>query len=410
MSFAGKTLTKDTDDAMPKFTPPVLKGLLKKPGRHPDVEAKGLYFRTVGDGKAYWVYRFRLAGREREMSLGPYPETSLKDARVRHAGLRTQVLNKTDPMAGKRGAPVASSEKPTFGAMADDYVATHEGSWRNSKHRWQWTQTLTQHCSAIREKPVDEVSTSDVLAVLKPIWTKTPETASRLRGRIESVIDAARALNHIPEDRANPARWKGHLDKLLPRQNRLARGHHAAMPYADVPNFVIKLSKIDATASWALRLTILTAARSGETLNMTWKEVNLNDRVWTVPAERMKMGKPHDVPLSDQAMSILREQEAKRRDNPFVFPGRPQRPLSNMSMAMLMRRVGAGDFTVHGFRSAARSWMADQGVPFELAEATLAHTVGNAVVQAYQRSSMLERRRPVLQAWADFVTGKVSGA
>ena len=390
---------------MTKFTPPVLRGLLKKPGRHPDGEAKGLYFRAVGDGKAYWVFRYRLHGREREMSLGPYPEVTLADARAKHAGLRAQVLNKADPLAHKRAATSTTpSEKPTFGAMADQYVADHEGGWRNIKHRWQWSQTLTQHCAAIRNTPVDQIATADVLSVLKPLWTKTPETASRLRGRIELVINAARALSHIPEDKANPARWKGHLDHLLPKQNRLSRGHHKALAYADLPEFVKRLREVQAgnTAALALEFLILTATRTSETLNMTFDEIDFDKAVWQIPAARMKMGKPHDVPLSDRALAILRALKAEPSKNPFVFAGRPTKPLSNMSLNMLLRRLKV-PVTVHGFRSSFRDWAAETGVVFEVAEACLAHSVGSAVTAAYLRTSMLERRRPVLQSWADYI-------
>ena len=223
------------------------------------------------------------------------------------------------------------------------------------------------------------------------------------------MINAARALGHIPEDKANPARWKGHLDHLLPKQNRLSRGHHKALPYADLPEFVKRLRAVQAgnTAALALEFLILTATRTSETLNATWDEIDFETATWTVPKERMKMQKEHQVPLADRALAILKAQHETSGRNPHVFPGRPTKPLSNMSLNMTLRRMEV-PVTVHGFRSSARSWMADTGVPFELAEACLAHTVGNAVVQAYQRSSMLERRRPVLQSWADFVTGKTS--
>ena len=277
---------------MAKFTPPVLRGLLKKPGRHPDEEAKGPYFRAVGDGKAYWVYRYRLHGHEREMSLGPYPEVKLADARAKHAELRAKVLKKSDPLAGKRALmPTTPSGKPTFGAMADDYqeprtrVAQH-------KHRAQWSMTLTVHARAIRDTPVDQVTTTDVLGVLRPLWIETPETASRLRGRVESVINAARALGHLPEDKANPARWKGHLDHLLPKPKKLSRGHHAAMPYADLPQFMTRLREMPGVASPALEFLILTATRTSETLNATWEEIDFEAAIWRVPAVRMKMGKP----------------------------------------------------------------------------------------------------------------------
>jgi integrase len=317
-------------------------------------------------------------------------------------------VDRVDPLAEKRAAKTAQpSAAPAFGAMADEFIAAHEPSWRSGKHTWQWKQTLGQYAGPLRDIPVNEVATADVLAVLKPLWTRTPETGSRLRGRIEAVIDMARALGHIDPDKANPARWKGHLDHLLPPAKKLGvRGHHAAMPYADLPAFMAKLSEINTTASRALAFTILTCARTSETIHATWDEIDFQTATWGVALQRMKMQKPHDVPLSEPALNILGDQLAGRGKNPFVFPGKPRQPLSSMAMAMLMRRMGVGEFTVHGFRSAARSWMADTGVEFSLAEAALAHTVGNAVVQAYQRSWMLERRRPLMQSWADFVCGK----
>ena len=396
-------------DMAGKLTARAVESRAKRKGRYSDGD--GLFLRVLDPGKRiYWTYRYTL-GKERETSIGPYPEMSLADARAKHADLRAMVLSKIDPLAGKRGAAVVtpSSVKPTFGAMADDYVATHEGSWRNMKHRWQWTQTLTQHCKPIWSKPVDQIATADVLAVLKPIWNKTPETASRLRGRIESVIDAARALGHIPEDKANPARWKGHLDKLLPKQNRLSRGHHAAMPYSDLSEFVAKLGGMPGVASRALRFTILTVARTGEALGMTWDEVSLDDAVWRIPASRMKMGKPHRVPLSDAALAILRMQAAERGQNPFVFPGRPMRSLSNMALAMLMRRVGAGDVTVHGMRSAFRDWATEiDKTEYATAERCLAHVVGNSAALSYDRSDRLELRKAIMNAWGEYVTGKTA--
>ena len=263
----------------------------------------------------------------------------------------------------------APSQKPTFGAMADDYVATHEGSWRNSKHRWQWTRTLTQHCAAIRDMPVDQIATADVLAVLKPIWAKTPETGSRLRGRMESVIDAARALGHIPEEKANPAHWKGHLDHLLPKLSKLSRGHHKAMAYANVPEFVQRLRATVSMAALALEFLILTATRSGETLGMAWREIDFDAATWFIPKERIKKtDEAFSVPLSDWALAILRALEAGGGDNPFVFPGQPQRPLSNMALAMLLRRMNV-DVTPHGFRTSFRRWASDVAhAEFEVAE------------------------------------------
>ncbi len=396
---------------MGKLNEKGLQALIEKPGRHGD--GQGLYFRTLGLGRAYWVYRYRAGGKEREMSLGPFPELSLAEARAKHVAARKAVVvDKADPLADRRAAKAAAADRadtPTFGECADAYVASHETGWKNPKHRDQWRMTLTKYCEAIRDTPVDKVDAKAVLRVLKPLWTKTPETASRLRGRIEAVQASAQVAGHIDPDRPNPARWKGWLDQMLPNPKKVGkrRGHHAAMPYSDLSAFMARLKGTPGTAASALGFTILTAARSGEVLRATWDEIDLATATWTIPGLRMKMGKPHAVPLSDAALSILRAQEAERRRSPHVFPGgRPRQPLSIMAMTMVMRRLGAGAFTVHGFRSAARSWMADNGVEFELAEACLAHAVGNAVVQAYQRSSMLERRRPVMQAWASFLSGE----
>ena len=389
---------------MAKLTQAALRSLIKKPGRHSD--GGGLYFRVLNDAKAYFVYRYTVSGKERETSLGPFPELGLAEAREKHAELRKMVkVDRADPIAEKRAAKTTPpSAVPTFGAMADEFIAAHEPSWRSGKHAWQWKQTLGQYAAPLRDTPVNGVATADVLAVLKPLWTRAPETGSRLRGRIEAVIDMARALGHIDADRANPARWKGHLDHLLPPAKKLARGHHAAMPYDQLPELMARLAETPGVASRALTFTILTCARTSEVLHATWDEISFADAIWRVPASRMKMQKPHDVPLSEQALRLLGDQMGHRGKSVYVFPGRPRQPLSAMAMAMLLRRMGV-DATVHGFRSSARSWMADVGTPFELAESALAHTVGNAVVQAYQRSSMLERRRPLMQSWANFVIG-----
>jgi integrase len=380
------------------------KKLLEKPSRHGDGD--GLYFRTLGLGRAYWVYRYRASGKEREMSLGPYPELSLIEARAKHAAARKAVVvDKIDPLAEKRAAKHATAKAvPTFGEAADAYLASHETAWRNPKHRDQWRMTLTRYCESIRSTPVDQVDAKAVLRVIEPMWAEVPETASRLRGRIEAVLASGQVAGHIDPDRPNPARWRGWLDQMLAK--RKARGHHAAMPYADLPAFMARLAETPGAAAKALAFTVYTAARSGETLGMTWddNEVDLAKATWTVPASRMKAGKEHAVPLSDAAIALLSGLERRGR---YVFPGAARdRPLSIMAMTMAMRRLGAGAFTVHGMRSAARSWMADQGVPFELAEACLAHAPGDAVVQAYQRSSMLERRRPIMSAWANFVLAR----
>jgi integrase len=234
-------------------------------------------------------------------------------------------------------------------------------------------------------------------------------TGSRLRGRIEKIVDAARALGHIDRDRANPARWKGHLELLLPKPKKLARGHHAAMPYADAPAFVQRLRASTSTAALALEFLILTATRTGETLGAQWGEISFEAATLTVAKERMKTNEAFSIPLSDRALDILRALEAERGKNPFVFAGRPQRPLSNMALAMLLRRMNVG-VTTHGFRTSFRTWCSEIAhAEFEIAELCLSHRIGSAVSRAYNRTSMLERRRPLMQAWCDFVTGKTSG-
>jgi integrase len=330
--------------------------------------------------------------------------------------MRASVFAGTDPMAGKRARRAAAAgpitrPAPTFGEMADRYIDTHQASWRSPKHHQQWRSSIAAYCGPIRDRPVDRIDTQAVLGVLQPIWTKIPETASRVRGRIETILNAARALGHTDENRANPARWRGHLDQLLPKQPSLARGNHAALPYGDVPALMARLKNAAGAAAKALAFLILTAARSGEILGARWDELDEAAAVWTVPARRMKAGKAHRVPLSVQAMAILAEMRvARRNDHPFVFPGqRPRKPLSNMALEMTMRRFGAGEFTPHGMRSGFRDWATEvERVEYATAERCLAHAVGNDAALAYDRSDRLELRRPVMTRWAQFVLPPLS--
>ena len=255
-----------------------------------------------------------------------------------------------------------------------------------------------------------------MLAVLKPLWTRAPKTASRLRGRIQTVIEAAQALGHIHEDKANPARWKGHLDKLLPKPVRLSRGHQRALPYANVPAFVKRLRASSNITALALEFLVLTATRTGETLGAQWREVDLDAAVWTVPPSRMKVGDAFSVPLPERAVAILAVARRAARKPPepdaFVFPGViAKKPLSSGALAMLMGRMGVRDATVHGFRTSFRTWCSDVAhAPFEVAEACLSHRIGSAVSRAYNRSDMLERRRPVMDEWAAFLDGEAEAA
>ncbi len=379
-----------------------------KPGRYSD--GNGLYLNVTASGTKSWVFRFTVpGGKVTEMGLGPVDLVTLAEAREKARQARRQVASGQNPIEAKRAEKQARDGRKTFGECALAYVEAHEASWRNDKHRWQWRHTLETYCAAIWERPVDAVDVVAVLGILQPLWSQIPETASRLRGRIEAVLDAARARGLVPHDQANPARWKGHLDKLLPKRQKLYRGHHKALPYSDVPAFVASLREREAVAALALEFTILTATRSGEVLGARWSEIDLGAKVWTVPAARMKAGRDHRVPLSDRAMAIL-ERLAETRTGDFVFPGqRPGKPLSAMAMEMCLRRMKS-EVTVHGFRSSFRDWCGEEThFPREVAEAALAHAVGNEVEAAYRRGDALEKRRTLMGAWADFVEGKAVG-
>ncbi len=283
-------------------------------------------------------------------------------------------------------------------------------SWRNSKHAAQWETTLREYAAPLRRLPATTITTDDVLSVLKPLWNEKPETASRLRGRIERVLDAAKAQGLRTGE--NPARWRGHLDQLLPKRQQLTRGHHAAMSYGDVPAFIGALQPGQATAALALEFTILTAARRGEVLGARWDEFDLERAVWTVPAHRMKAGREHRVPLSRRAVAILKDlRQADGKE--FVFVGhKPGKPLSGMTLGKVIRRMKIEDVTVHGFRSAFRDWAAEcTNFPNEVCEAALAHVIESKTEAAYRRSDLFEKRRKLMEAWASYCavpkTGKV---
>jgi integrase len=373
-----------------------------RPGKYSD--GGGLYLRIDNDevsNRKRWIFRFLSRDRTREMGLGGYPEVSLANARKARDAAEKLVQSGQDPIAAREDGRRAHIGKPTFGQVADALIEARSSEWRNDKHRAQWKMTLLHYAAPLRSRPVDEIDTDAVLSILQPIWLSKAETASRLRGRIETVIDAARAKGHIPRNEANPARWRGHLDKLLPKRAKLTRGHHAALPYAKVPTFVTELRARDATAAAALEFCILTAARSGEVFGARWEEIDLPNKVWTVPAKRMKAAREHRVPLSARAIEILLRLE-ERRTGDFVFAGlKPNRPLSSMAMEMLLRRMRLTDVTVHGFRSAFRDWAGNEtDFARELAEAALAHVIGDQAEQAYRRGDALEKRRALMDAWA----------
>jgi integrase len=382
---------------------------LKRPGRHSD--GGGLYLKVLPDGRRQWVFMYRWQGSQREMGLGAFLPTntekgasytyvSLADARAKAGEARQALADGINPMSARKSA----AEIPTFGDFADELIKEIAGGFRNEKHVEQWKMTLGDaYCKAIRKKKVNEITTQDVLGVLKPVWTTVPETASRVRGRIERVLDAAKAKGHRCGE--NPALWRGHLSLLLPKRQKLTRGHHAALAYEELPAFMAKLDARPDIAARAMKFTILTAARSGETFGATWAEFDMTKKVWTVPKERMKAGKEHRVPLTDPVIAIL---EAMREDfgsapDQVIFPGRSRKkPLSNTAMDMTLRRMNV-DVTMHGFRSTFRDWCGEESsFSREVAEAALAHSVGDETELAYRRGDALEKRRKLMTAWAKF--------
>jgi integrase len=394
-----------------------VKALARKPGRHL-VESGGLYLRVLDPTKVYWAYRFTLHGRVREMSLGGWPRLTLAEARAKHRALRTKVLDdKSDPLAAKRAASSSARAElrsiPTFGKVADDYVRAKSKEWRHPVHLAAWMRTVTKDCAALRSMPVNQINTEAVRRVLQPLWERVPETGLRARGRIEQILNAARALGHIDPDRANPARWRGHLDQLLanPRKIGPPRSNYAAMPFKELTAYMETLRAAQGVSYTALAFTILTAARTSEVLRATWDEINLEENLWTVPKERMKKGdRLHRVPLSSAAMDLVRHQLKTREQSRYVFPGHvAHRPLAINAMVHALKRTGAGDYTVHGFRSAFRDWAGDETVfQREVIEAALSHAVGDATEAAYRRGDALAKRRELMEAWAQYLSGESS--
>ncbi|TIL40671.1 integrase arm-type DNA-binding domain-containing protein [Mesorhizobium sp.] len=375
---------------------------VKASGRHSD--GGGLYLWVSPSGSKSWLFMWARDGKRREMGLGAYPTVSLAKARARAADCRSAVEEGRDPIAEK-----AKEAEPTFGECADKYITTIKSEWRNAKHEYQWNQTLTSFCESIRPKRVSTITTEDVLEVLAPIWQAKAETASRLRGRIERVLEFAKVKGWRSGE--NPAAWRGNLRNLLPKRQRLQRGHQPAMPYAEIPAFTARLRKAEAMAARALEFTILTVARSCETLGATWPEIDFKGKLWNVPKERMKAGAPHTVPLSVEALAILKALHEQRQEGQqFIFTRDSENPLSNMAMMMLLRRMKQTEITVHGFRSGFRDWCGDAtSFPREVAEAALAHKVGNETERAYRRSDALEKRRKLMQAWADYLAAAKAG-
>ena len=377
---------------------------LKDPGRHAD--GGGLYLRITKSGAKSWVFMTSKGGAGREeIGLGGHSSVSLAKAREIADQMREKVATGGNPrdvisVLTAKPAPVM----PKFGQFAEGYISGVEGGWKNAVHRQQWRNTLRDHAGLLTEMPLDEIGTEDLLAVLKPIWPKIPETADRVRNRIEKILDAAKVLGFRSRDSINPAQWRGHLNLLLPRKNKLSRGHHKALPFNDAPNFLAQLRNRSAVAAKALEFNILTAARTGEVLGARWDEIDLSKKIWTVPAVRMKAGNEHVVPLSRAAMSLLEvvgPEERSRKGLIFIAKGAS---LSNMAMSMLLRRMKIENATVHGFRSTFRDWAGDcTEYPRDLVEMALAHTISEKAEAAYRRNTAIERRRALMEDWAVFL-------
>lgn len=380
---------------------------LTEPGTYTD--GNGLRLIIKGNGRKYWDLRYQLNGKRREMGLGTYPERSLAEARDAANDARRLIRAGQDPLdarqAEQEAAQLEQAKQITFATVAADYIKAHRAGWKNAKHAQQWENTLKTYADPIIGKlPPADIGTDHILKVLQPIWLTKPETASRVRNRIELVLDAAKARKL--RDGENPARWRGHLDKLLPKRTKVsAVKHHAALPWSELPAFMKELRKFDDLGYKAMQMTILTTCRTSEVLGATWPEIDLERRVWTVPAERMKMRKEHRVPITD-ALAELLESLPRVEGNPYLFPGqRPGRPLSNMCMLMGLRRMKRTDLTMHGFRSTFRDWAGEcTPHPRDVCEQALAHSLGNAVEAAYRRGDLFEKRRALMEDWSHYVT------
>lgn len=387
---------------------------LTEPGLHFVGEVPGLALQVLPSGARTWILRITIAGRRREMGLGGYPEISLADARTLARQARQKVREGVDPIEERRAARsalLASAGKiMTFEDACDALIASKQVEWKNPKSRDQWRATLESYAYPhIGRLSVADIELSHILNVLQPIWTRIPETASRLRGRIEAVLDWATVSGY--RSGLNPARWRGHLDKKLPQPSKLkarrnerigSDGHHAAMPIAVAPTFMLQLRKAEGMGARALEFAILTAARSGEVRGATWNEIDLDSGVWVVPASRMKGSKEHRVPLSEAASEMLKTLP-RMAGTDFVFPAPRGGKLSDMALGAVLRRMKIAA-TAHGFRSTFRDWVGERtAYPGEMAEMALAHAIGSKVEAAYRRGDMFERRRKLMEDWASFL-------
>lgn len=379
----------------------------REPGLYAD--GGGLYLQVTNAEARSWIFRFMLNGRARSMGLGSLHTLTLAEARSKATQCRKLCLDGIDPIEAREktraAARLDAANTITFDACSEAYIEAHRKGWRNEKHADQWHNTLATYASPVfGALPVQAVDTGLVMRVIEPIWGEKTETATRVRGRIESVLDWAATRGYRQGE--NPARWRGHLQNLLPKRSKVQRvEHHAALPFREIGEFVGQLRAQSGTSPLALEFTILTAARTGEVIGATWDEIDLAERTWAVPADRMKGGREHRVPLSDRAVEIL--EGFRVLGDRYVFPGGKRgRPLSNMAMLELLKRMDRPDLTVHGFRSTFRDWAAETThFPNEMVEMALAHIIENRVEAAYRRGDLFQKRRELMDTWAVYCGG-----
>jgi integrase len=385
------------------------------PGLHGDGGGLWLQVTPAKDGNGFsrsWIFRWTRGGHTRSMGLGSCHTVSLAEARASALQCRKLLLIGVDPIAHRDAAraatAAASSKRMSFEQCAAAYIAAHRQEWRSRQHAAEWPASLRKHIyPTLANIDVAMIDTALVVKALRPIWSTIPESASRLRGRIEAILDWATVAGLRQGD--NPARWQGHLEHLLAAPSKRQIVHLAAMPWREVPAFVAKLRAADTTAAKAMEFVILTAARKGEARLAKWSELDLEHATWTVPAARMKAGKEHRVPLSTRAVEILTAMKTAAAGE-HIFPGR-NGPLGKSAFELLLRRLGHGNVTLHGFRSAFRTWASEQtAFSHDVVEQALAHTVGTAVERAYKRTDLFERRRRLMEAWSDFTRSPTAAA
>ena len=381
---------------------------LKEPGLWAVGGVAGLYLHVNARGARSWILRVVVGDKRRDMGLGGYPDIGVADARQKAREARLKIEQGVDPILLRKQAKselmALQATDKTFEQAAGEYIKIHAESWSNDKHRKQWERTLTAYAFPVVGKlSLRHIRQEHILKILEPIWTTKTETATRVRGRMESILDWAKVKGLRSGE--NPAAWKGHLDHMLPAPTRLKKVEHlTAVPVREMPGFMVKLRQAAGIAAQALEFLILTAARSGEVRGITWEEVSLDDALWIVPAERMKMKKEHRVPLSNRAVDILKSQP-RIDGNPLVFPAPRGSQMSDATMSAVLKRMNV-DATVHGFRSSFRDWCGDYtNYPRDLAEQCLAHGADDPVEAAYRRGDALERRREIMNEWSKFIAG-----